>query len=48
MLGLLREPYPVDAEGHLEIKNARAILPRTPGLGIQLDKEMLRMVAKTN
>ncbi|MEA1965618.1 MAG: mandelate racemase/muconate lactonizing enzyme family protein [Candidatus Aerophobetes bacterium] len=54
----IRDPYPVDAEGHLwftadpfkggiEIKKGRAILPKTPGLGIQLDEEVLRTIIKT-
>jgi len=53
----IRDPYPVDAEGHLwfdtdpfrggiQIKNARAILPRAPGLGIQIDEEILRTMMK--
>ncbi|MCK4819690.1 hypothetical protein KA005_28245, partial [bacterium] len=54
----VRDPYPVDAEGHLwfdtdpfkgglEIKNGRAILPKTPGLGIQLDEEILKTMMRT-
>jgi len=49
----IRDPYPVDAEGHLwfettpftggiELKNGRAILPKEPGLGVELDEEKLR------
>ena len=54
----IKDPYPVDAEGHLwfdanpfrggiEIKNGRAILPKEPGLGIELDEEILKRVIKT-
>jgi len=54
----VRDPYPVDAEGHqwvktdlfkggVEIKNARAILPKIPGLGIQLDENVLSTIIKT-
>ena len=55
----VRDPYPVDAEGHLwfdnvspfkggiEIKDSRAILPRTSGLGVQLDEDILRTMMKT-
>ena len=53
----IKDPYPVDAEGHLwfdadplekgiEIKNARAILPKEPGLGVELDEEILRSMVK--
>lgn len=53
----IRDPYPVDAEGHswfqanpfkegIEIKDARAILPKKPGLGIELDEEILRSMVK--
>ena len=53
----IKDPYPVDAEGHLwfettpfkggiEIKNGRAILPKVPGLGMQLDEEILRSMTK--
>jgi len=49
----IKDPYPVDAEGHLwfedtpfkggiEIKNGRAVLPKEPGLGVELDEEKLR------
>jgi len=56
----IKDPYPVDAEGHLwfettpfrggiQIKNGRAILPKEPGLGVELDEEKLKkMVMKTN
>ena len=55
---IIRDPYPVDAEGHLwfdnvspfkggiEIKDGRAILPRIPGLGVQLDEEILKPMIK--
>ncbi len=54
----IKDPYPVDAEGHLwfganpfrggiEIKNGRAILPKEAGLGIELDEEILKRVIKT-
>ena len=54
----IKNPYPVDAEGHLwfdadpckggiELKNGRAILPKKPGLGIELDEEMLATMIKT-
>jgi len=54
----IRDPYPVDAEGHLwfettpftggiEIKNGRAILPKKPGLGVELDEEKLKTMIKT-
>jgi len=54
----IKDPYPVDAEGHLwfdanpfrggiEIKNGRAILPKEPGLGVELDEEILKRVIKT-
>jgi L-alanine-DL-glutamate epimerase-like enolase superfamily enzyme len=53
----IKDPYPVDAEGHLwfettpfkggiEIKNGRAILPKAPGLGLELDEELLRSMTK--
>lgn len=53
----IKDPYPVDAEGHLwfettpfkggiEIKNGRAILPKAPGLGMELDEELLRSMTK--
>lgn len=53
----IKNPYPVDAEGHLwfqtnpfkkgiEIKNARARLPKEPGLGVQLDEQTLKSVIK--
>jgi len=53
----IKDPYPVDAEGHLwfettpfkggiEIKNGRAILPKAPGLGMELDEELLRSMIK--
>ena len=48
----VRDPYPVDAEGHLwfettpfkggiKIINGRAILPKGPGLGVELDEKKL-------
>jgi len=48
----VRDPYPVDAEGHLwfettpfkggiKIMNGRAILPKGPGLGVELDEKKL-------
>jgi len=48
----VRDPYPVDAEGHLwfettpfkggiKIMNGRAILPKDPGLGVELDEKKL-------
>jgi len=48
----VRDPYPVDAEGHLwfettpfkggiKIMNGRAILPKVPGLGVELDEKKL-------
>ena len=54
----IKDPYPVDAEGHLwfqanpfkkgiEIKNARVILPKEPGLGVEIDEEKLRTMTKT-
>jgi len=54
----IRDPYPVDAEGHLwfettpftggiEIKNGRAILSKKPGLGVELDEEKLKTMIKT-
>ncbi len=54
----IKDPYPVDAEGHLwfettpfkggiEIKNGRAILPKEPGLGVEIDEEKLRTMTKT-
>ncbi len=53
----IKDPYPVDAEGHLwfettpfkggiEIKNGRAILSKVPGLGMELDEELLRSMIK--
>ncbi|MBE0479174.1 mandelate racemase/muconate lactonizing enzyme family protein [Candidatus Aerophobetes bacterium] len=53
----IKDPYPVDAEGHLwfhtdpfrggiQIKNGRAILPEKPGLGVELDEQILRSVVK--
>ena len=53
----IRDPYPVDAEGHLwfettpfeggiELKDGRAILPKRPGLGIELDERKLRTMMK--
>jgi len=53
----IKDPYPVDAEGHLwfeadpfkggiEIKNGKAILPESPGLGVELDEEKLRSMMK--
>lgn len=58
LAAITRDPYPVDAEGHLwfdnvspfkggmEIKNGRAILPKTPGLGVELDEEILKPMIK--
>lgn len=54
----IKDPYPVDAEGHLwfdanpfrggiEIRNGRATLPKGPGLGIELDEEILKRLIKT-
>jgi len=54
----IKDPYPVDAEGHLwfdanpfrggiEIKNGQAILPKEPGLGVELNEEILKRVIKT-
>lgn len=54
----IKDPYPVDAEGHLwfdanpfrggiEIRNGRATLPKGPGLGVELDEEILKRVIKT-
>jgi len=54
----IKDPYPVDAEGHLwfdanpfrggiEIRSGRAILPKEPGLGIELDEEILKRLIKT-
>jgi L-alanine-DL-glutamate epimerase-like enolase superfamily enzyme len=48
----VRDPYPVDAEGHLwfestpfagglTLKEGKAILPNRPGLGVELDEEQL-------
>lgn len=53
----IKDPYPVDAEGHqwfdmdpfeggIEIRNARATLPRNPGLGIQLREGVLERMMK--
>lgn len=59
----LRDPYPVDAEGHLSfldeldpnfieggiaVENGKAKLPDGPGLGIDVDEEMLSAFAKKN
>jgi L-alanine-DL-glutamate epimerase-like enolase superfamily enzyme len=49
----IRDPYPVDAEGHLwfettpfsggiELRNGRVYLPKTPGLGVELDEGELK------
>ncbi|MCZ6775151.1 MAG: mandelate racemase/muconate lactonizing enzyme family protein [Ignavibacteria bacterium] len=49
----IRDPYPVDAEGHLwfettpfsggiELRNGRVYLPKTPGLGVELDEAELK------
>lgn len=49
----IRDSYPVDAEGHLwfettpfsggiEMRNGRVYLPKTPGLGVELDEEVLK------
>jgi len=54
----IKDPYPVDAEGHLwfdanpfrggiEIRNGRATLPKGPGLGVELDEEILKRLIKT-
>ncbi len=54
----IKDPYPVDAEGHLwfdanpfrggiEIRNGRAILSKEPGLGVELDEEILKRLIKT-
>ena len=54
----IKDPYPVDAEGHLwfdanpfrggiEIRNGRATLPKEPGLGVELDEEILKRLIKT-
>lgn len=54
----IKDPYPVDAEGHLwfdanpfrggiEIRGGRATLPKEPGLGIELDEEILKKLIKT-
>ncbi len=54
----IKDPYPVDAEGHLwfdanpfrggiEIRSGRATLPKEPGLGIELDEEILKRLIKT-
>lgn len=54
----IKDPYPVDAEGHLwfdanpfrggiEIRSGRATLPKEPGLGIELDEEILKKLIKT-
>ncbi len=53
----IKDPYPVDAEGHLwfdanpfrggiEIRSGRAILPKGPGLGVELDEEILKRLIK--
>lgn len=49
----IRDPYPVDAEGHtwfaatpftggVEIQGGKAVLPRRPGLGVELDEKLLK------
>jgi L-alanine-DL-glutamate epimerase-like enolase superfamily enzyme len=49
----LRDPFPIDAQGHLwfektpfvggfEIENGRAVLGDAPGLGVELDEDVLR------
>ena len=54
----VRDPYPLEAEGHLwfetdpfrggiEIKGGRVNLPITPGLGIELDEQLLKTMCKT-
>ena len=54
----IKDPYPVDAEGHLwfdanpfrggiEIRSGRATLPKEPGLGIELDEEILKRLITT-
>ena len=53
----IKDPYPVDAEGHLwfettpfeggiELKDGRALLPKKPGLGVELDERKLRTMVK--
>jgi len=53
----IKDPYPVDAEGHLwfganpfkggiEIKDGRARLPKEPGLGVELDEVALRSLIR--
>jgi len=55
---IIRDPYPVDAEGHLwfadtpfsggiELKNGRAYLPNKPGLGVELDEVKLKTMLDT-
>lgn len=52
LAAIVRDPYPVDAEGHLwfettpfkkgiTINNGKAILPAGPGLGVEIDEEKL-------
>ncbi len=54
----IKDPYPVDAEGHLwfdanpfrrgiDIRSGRATLPKEPGLGVELDEEILKRLIKT-
>jgi len=49
----IRDPYPVDAEGHtwfaatpftggIEIKGGKAVLPKKAGLGVELDEKLIR------
>lgn len=48
----IRDPWPADAEGHtffaetpfrggIELRGGKAVLPDTPGLGVELDQEQL-------
>jgi len=52
---IIRDPYPVDAEGHLwfedtpftggiELRGGRAILPKAAGIGVELDEKKLKEV----
>jgi len=49
----IRDPYPVDAEGHtwfaatpftggIEIKGGKAVLPKKAGLGVELNEKLIR------
>jgi L-alanine-DL-glutamate epimerase-like enolase superfamily enzyme len=53
LVATIRDPYPVDAEGHLwfestpfqggiEIANGKVFLPDSPGLGVELDEDALQ------